>query len=239
MNAMGMTIHYRLHSAARSQAEVRRLVQELRRRALALPFHTVSDTFEFHGDGADPENLERDDPHWWLLSQAEQSLNVGRRYLRIPSRHVIAFTVLPGAGAEAADFGLALYPQTIELRGKKLRTKLARWSWASFCKTQYASNPQHGGIEHFLRCHFSLVELLDGAAELGILQEVHDESGYWEKRDIPTLTAEVSSWNRLIAGWAGRFKDSLGEGTVESEITKFPNFEHLEATGNTRNEDRA
>src|SRR5262249_2710819 len=44
---------------------------------------------------------------------------------------------------------------------RKVRTKLAGWQWRSFCKTQYASDPQVGGIPNFLRCHISVVTLLD------------------------------------------------------------------------------
>ena len=40
---------------------------------------------------------------------------------------------------------------------------------------QYASNPDCGGVENFLRCHLAVVKLLDHAATLGILKEVSDE----------------------------------------------------------------
>ena len=49
-------------------------------------------------------------------------------------------------------------------------------------------------------------------------------------RDLKALVQEIGEWNTLIAGWAGRLKDSFGDGVV-SEISKFPNFEHLEADG--------
>jgi len=45
---------------------------------------------------------------------------------------------------------------------------------------------------------------------------------------LPQLVDVVGDWNTMIAGWAGRLKDSFGNG-IESEIVKFPNFEHLEA----------
>ena len=109
-----------------------------------------------------------------------------------------------------------------------MRTGLGDWSWGSFCKTQYASNPAYGGVENFLRCHLAVVKLLDHAAHLGILKEVKDEGDFWQKRDIMALAQEVGEWNTMIAGWAGRLKDAFGE-AVESEIAKFPNFEHLEA----------
>ena len=130
---------------------------------------------------------------------------------------MIAFSTLPGDGSEDANFGLAVYPKTIEVDGKKLRTNLGNWSWSSFCKTQYASNPKVGGVENFLRSHVAVVKLLDAAAELGILNEVSDEGDYWEKRDIKSLAAEVGDWNSMMAGWAGRLKASFGE-SVLTEI---------------------
>lgn len=72
--------------------------------------------------------------------------------------------------------------------------------------------------------------MLDHAQELGLLNEAHDEGGYWQKRDLPALAKEVGDWNTMIAGWAGRFKDAFGD-QVDSEISKFGNFEHLEAAG--------
>lgn len=70
--------------------------------------------------------------------------------------------------------------------------------------------------------------LLDAASELGLLDEVGDEGGYWEKRHIQALAEEVGTWNTMIAGVAGRIKDVFGGGAV-APISKFPNFEHLEA----------
>ena len=37
----------------------------------------------------------------------------------------------------------------------------------------------------------------------------------------------------MIAGWSGRLKDVLGD-AVQSEISEFPDFEHLEAAGRKR-----
>ena len=129
--------------------------------------------------------------------------------------------------------GLAVYPKTMEVDGKRVRTNLSQWSWSSFCKTQYASNPEYGGVEHFLRCHLAVVKLLDHAKTLGLLGEVNDEGDFWEKRDVQALAKEVGDWNTMLAGWAGRFKDAFGEGIV-SEIANFPNFERLEAKGEQR-----
>jgi hypothetical protein len=156
-----------------------------------------------------------------------------------PTR-LIAFTVMPAEGSEPANFGLCCYPATVQdHEGRKLRTHLSGWSWRSFCKTQYASNPELGGVENFLKCHLLLIRLLDHANELGLLGEVSDESNYWENRDAEALAKTVGEWNTMIAGFVGRMKDQLGgrlDGgpvgrEVQSEITKFPDFEHLEAKG--------
>ena len=225
---MGLTIHYSLQSTRRTPAKARQLIEQLRQKALDLPFKEVGEVVEVNGDTADLDKLDRDDLNRWLLIQAGQYVVRGERHYRITPTKVIAFSTLPGDGSEEANFGLAIYPKTIEIDGKKFRTNLGNWSWSSFCKTQYASNPDVGGVENFLRSHLAVVKLLDAAAEIGILKEVSDEGDYWQKRDIKALAAEVGDWNTMIAGWAGRLKDSFGDG-VASEIAKYPNFEHLEA----------
>jgi len=225
---MGLTIHYSLQSASRTPAKARQLVEQLRQKALDLPFKEVGEIVEVNGDTANFDKFGEDDPNRWLLIQAGQYLERDGRHYRIMPTQMVAFSTLPGDGSEEANFGLAVYPKTIEVDGKKLRTNLGHWSWSSFCKTQYASNPDVGGVENFLRSHLAVVKLLDAAAEIGILKEVSDEGDYWQKRDIKALATEVGDWNTMIAGWAGRLKDSFGDGVV-AEITKFPNFEHLEA----------
>jgi len=115
-------------------------------------------------------------------------------------------------------------------RKRRVRTGLTGWCWSSFCKTQYASNPECGGVQNFLRCHLSVIALLDFAKSLGLVEHVSDEGNYWEARDAEALAKEVGSWNEMIAGFAGQLKDALGAGVV-SEIANFPNFEPLEARG--------
>lgn len=102
------------------------------------------------------------------------------------------------------------------------------WSWQSFCKTQYASNPRDGGQENFLRCHLNLIKVLDAAQALGLVEEVQDEGEYWESRDLTQLCDKLHEYNTLIAGFAGKLKDQM---SVEAPITSYPNFEHLEAKG--------
>ena len=72
--------------------------------------------------------------------------------------------------------------------------------------------------------------MLDHAKELGILQNVSDEGGFWEKRDVAALASEVGDMNTGIAGLAGQLKDLFGENIV-APITDFPDYEQLEAKG--------
>jgi len=238
---MGLTIHWNLRSNARSQKQAHEKIDRLHSRALDLPFEQVGDIVELTGPECDFENCEQDDPNRWLLIQAGQYLErpaAGGSYSdNVAPTHLIAFETLPGDGCEAANFGFCKYPARIEVddgerrgRRKIIRTKLSGWNWSSFCKTQYASNPECGGVQNFLRCHLSVVSLLDHARSLGILEDVSDEGSFWEQRDVQALAREVGSWNDLIAGFTGQMKDWFGDQFVAA-ITNFPDFEHLEAKG--------
>lgn len=236
---MGLTIHWKLKADVLQAAEARSLIERLRQRARDLPLANVSEMVELAGEDTDFAKLPRESPARWLLIQAGAYIQVGGCDYRVSPQHMIAFTTQPGEGCEPANFGLCRYPATIEvddhrtgtMGGKRrVKTGLTGWRWGSFCKTQYASNPDCGGVENFLRCHLSVVALLDFAQSLGLIEEVADEGKYWEARDAEALTNEVGMWNALIAGFAGQLKDALGNGVV-SAITQFPNIEHLEARG--------
>src|SRR5947209_802403 len=150
---MGLTIHYSL-KATGSIEDARRLVEQLHQKAQDLPFKKIGKLLELSGPPCNFEQRERDDPDRWLLTQARQMIEQdGYTYHVCPTR-LIAFSTWPGVGSEPANFGLAKYPGTISSHeGKAIATGLGSdWSWASFCKTQYASNPTLGGVESFLRC---------------------------------------------------------------------------------------
>ena len=239
---MGLTIHYSLKSRTRSPKKARELVAQLRGRALDLPFAQVEDIIELTGQACDFDQCNPDDPHRWLLIQAGQYVErpapgVGTHNYHVTPKHLIAFETLPGDGCEQANFGLCRYPAVIEVedrarRGirRNIRTGFSGWYWGSFCKTQYASNPKCGGVENFLRCHLAIIRVLDHARSLGIEVEVDDEGDFWKNRDIKSLASQVGQWNEMIAAFAGQLKDQLGT-NVDSQITKFPDFEHLEAAG--------
>jgi hypothetical protein len=74
----------------------------------------------------------------------------------------------------------------------------------------------------------TVVGLLDHARSLGILEDVSDEGGFRDQRDVQALAREVGNWNNMIAGFAGQMKDWFGDQFV-AEIPNFPDLEHLEA----------
>ncbi len=236
---MGLTIHWNLQADVRTEPEARALVERLRQRALDLPLASVGEIMDLSGRDADYKVQPAESSARWLLIQAGQYIESGDCHYAVAPQHVIAFETRPGEGCESANFGLCRYPAFIDVddqrvgflpRKRRVRTSLSGWCWSSFCKTQYASNPECGGVQNFLRCHLSVIALLDFAKSLGMVEHVSDEANYWETRDVEALAKEVGSWNEMIAAFAGQFKDALGAGVV-SEIANFPNFEHLEARG--------
>lgn len=238
---MGLTVHYSFLATPSGPQQARDLVTRLRARAMDLPFERVSDVIELEGPACDYQQYDRAQPNRWLLIQAGQYVDnprVARISYTVAPVHLIAFSTWPGAGCEEANFGLCRYPTFMEIsdaRHRRPRRKIGTglgsgWRWSSFCKTQYASNPDCGGLENFLRCHLSVTHVLDHARTLGILQDVSDEGEFWEQRNVEALSREVGLWNQWIAGLAGKLRDRFGP-EVFSEITRFPNFEHLEAKG--------
>jgi hypothetical protein len=227
---MGLTIHYDLKSDATSPRKARQLVEQLRQAALDLAMSEVGQLVECSGTACRFQNAQ-DESLRWLLVQARRLIRVGQAYyFAVPTR-LFAFSTWPGEGCEVA-YGLAIYPEAVETEMGVVATGLSGWSWQSFCKTQYASNPDLGGIANFVRCHVSVVRLLDRAKAMGILESVKDESRFWENRDIQALVETVERWNCEIAALVGQWKDQMG-GDFAAPIAEYPNFEHLEADGRT------
>ena len=234
---MGLTIHYKL-KAKGTEAAARKLVVTLHQKAHDLPFKEVGELVDLAGGECDYDKRDREDPLRWLLIQAQGSVDLSHlpgeseySSCRVLPTRLIAFTAWPGEGCEESNFGLCQYPaEIVDPRHGKLKTRLAGWHWSSFCKTQYASDPKCGGLPNFLRCHLAVVALLDRARELGGLDSVSDESGFWDHRKVEQLVKEIGSWNELIAAFGGKLKDVIGDG-VKMPISEFPNFERLELAG--------
>jgi hypothetical protein len=239
---MGLTIHYSLRTSLRHAADMRLLVETMHQHARHLPFRQIGNVFQFQNKAADSRQSDEGEGYRWLKIQATASVTVGDERFDVQPQQLIGFRTSPGEGCEEANFGFCQYPSAVSRpaavgRTRNQKTGLDDWRWSSFCKTQYASDPGYGGVANFLRCHLSVVKLLDFARSTGLVTvEVQDEGGYWEHRDLEKLAREVGDWNEMIAAVVGTFKDQAEKrGTVlESAIAHFPNFEHLEAQGRRR-----
>ena len=241
---MGLTIHYSFKTRG-SARHARNLIASLHQAAQDLSFRELGGVVELSGKDCDFSQRDRDDPLRWMLCQAEGSVRVkdthravagqtGDSWLSVSPSRFIGFRAWPGEGCEESNFGLCRYPREIFSPSfGTLKTKLPGWRWSSFCKTQYASDPNCGGLANFLRCHLTVVALLDQARELGCLDEVRDEGGFWRKRDVPALANEIGSWNQMLAAFGGKLKDLLGDG-LQVAIAEYPNFEQLEAAGQSK-----
>ena len=240
---MGLTIHYTLRADAASPAEARALMEKLHARARAIPFQQVTEVIEFENELPDNWAEKHDRLAGWLALNSGHALQLADEHWdMVPASHTVGFVARPGEGSEPATFALCLYPESIEFKGRTVPTFLEGWRWQGHCKTQYASNPACGGTENFLRAHLSIVQLLDAAAELGMLGEVVDEGGYWQSRSVEQLTGQVNRHNRLIAGFVGAMRDTVENAggnpkSLQSEITRYPDFEHLEADQRVKEEE--
>ncbi len=240
---MGLTIHYSL-KARGSDARARKLIHALHQTAQDLPFKELGEIVDLSGEQCSFSLRDKDDPLRWLLIQAEDDVAVksdrrlsdGRNrhtFQRVPPTHVIAFTAWPGEGCEQSNFGLCRYPAVVETSAGALKTRLSGWRWDSFCKTQYASDPECGGVPNFVQCHLTVIAMLDKAREFGCLAEACDEGDFWQKRELEALVREIGSWNEMLAAFGGKLKDLLASGPKELQmpISQYPGFEHLEAAG--------
>jgi len=189
--------------------------------------------------------------------------NYREQHVHVPAMEWVGFSTLPGIGTESAHFGLARYPEAFRPTGRQSQiitsTKRLRdgsiepdpspiampteivvvgakgWSgWSGFCKTHYANRY---GLDHFLHCHLALIQLLDYANELGIVEYVSDDGGYWESRSKDVLVANLEKNDRIVAAFVGAINDQIGETAEESghvvisPIANAPDFEYLEAEG--------
>ena len=237
---MGLSIGYELRASA-SVEEARELVRRLHERAVEVGF-VCEEVREFSGEEAVATSETRTtDPEWWLKIRGGYCIPMNneesdKEYISLDPLHMIAFMCWPGK-TEPSCMGLCRLPakarRKIDGRSIEFDTGFGDiWAWQSSCKTQYASDPQNGGIEHFLDSHIRLIALLDFAKDLGILHDVGDDGGYWLDRDRQKLASEIHRWNVKVAGIVGTLNDLFegqGKDRGSAAITKFLDFEHLEA----------
>lgn len=223
---MGLVISYQFELKSATVEQARSKIVALRNLASKLPFATIDELVELEGKDCKFDEEDIYDPNIFLKLRALKPIQIADDgFSAISSKYMIAFDTLPGEGAETAAFGLATHSEITEI------TQEEDWIWQGFCKTQYASNPEYGGINNFLKCHLMLVRMLDEAQKLGIVHKVSDDSGYWEKRDVRELAYTIHHNNVLMAALTGQLRDGLNAGEVKAPIFEYPNFEYLEAEG--------
>jgi len=253
---MGLTIHYRLSLPPKTLLpDVRQKLGALRQACLDLPFKEVGELVEFKDEACNFEHLPREHPNRWFLIQSDTYVNYkydrGGKPFRVEGfengtyshnilpQQIVGFSSWPGEGCEQANVGLCRFPKSTIIPNKwsgknhRLPVGDGQWTWGSFCKTQYANSPECGGIENFLRCHLSVVAMLDAAKKLGFAVECNDESGYWKNRDLEALVKEIGQWDAFIAAFGGALKDATGGSglQLEAPILERKDFEKLEAEG--------
>ena len=142
-----------------------------------------------------------------------------------------------GEGCQLLALSLCKYPRQWRCQHGRLsirwyETKITReWQFSWFCKTQFAG--KHGPA-HFIRCHKSVISLLDFCRKAGLDVTVNDEAGYWLKRDEAELLQVLRRNEALLAAFGGLLKDiaaSQPDRTIQSPIFDYANFEHLEHEG--------
>ena len=240
---MGLHLCYELAlDPATPESTVIARIAALREQALALPFDAVSDVVRLTEDDLATRRPLRGLAFMQLEDVAQHSAVWARQELyrrqfgnsaddgyadaaetpmTVPTL-AFGFAVAPGRRCEPAAFGLTSLPGA--------EGKGARWWWHHCCKTQYASVVSD---DHLLRCHGSLVAMLDAAERTGVEIVVRDETGYWESRDPRQLFDAVGRMNQIVARFAGQFTDAVREagadsGQVRGAIFEHPDFERLE-----------
>jgi hypothetical protein len=250
---MGLTLHYEW-TAKLDPAAARCEVERFHSVAAKLPFDRISEIYElrppcgqFVFTPCENEYCPGDLFLSRLREDGEDEL------VQVPAIHSMFFYGYV-QGAESAAIGLASHPPVVvhredvitrtEGEGCEIRRgagdpiefpteRRGYYSWQSFCKTQYAANPKLGGEANFLRAHLSLIELIDQIETQGFEVQVHDDSEYAEHRDVDRLLATLREWDAIVANFAGKLSDALGDtaGTLIAPIKDRPDFEHLEAKG--------
>ena len=145
-------------------------------------------------------------------------------------------TIQTGDGCQPTILGLCKYPGWRSAWNGHRWTEIpsglpSGWTFGWFCKTQFAG--KHGPA-HFIRCHKSVVSLLDFCRKAGLDVTVRDEAGYWEKRDEGELMKVLRRNEALLAAFGGLLKDmteSQRGRKIKSPIFDYANFEHLEHEG--------
>lgn len=126
---MGMTVTYTIKATPRSKASAQRLLEDIRRMAMDLPFEEVGEISDISGDVLQKsyDELRNNGPLWTVMdterhfllpwTRLEHKYPGNSRTIRqqthtVRPLEVMSFDTLPADGGESATFGLASYPTT-------------------------------------------------------------------------------------------------------------------------------
>jgi len=161
-----------------------------------FPFHLITPIWRFRGEECraggstglrEPRDLLR-------LSARRRAAWADADWPEdLEPEEIQGFVIKVGRRCENLPIGLARYPAVVERRGLLYATGLPGWQWSAACNTWYASLC---GLEYFVRCHQSVIAVLDQARALGFEVDVRDDGGYWEHRDVWKLLDAVERTHR-------------------------------------------
>ncbi|GAA6623795.1 hypothetical protein [Scytonema sp. NUACC26] len=174
---MGYSIHYQFNAGNRPINEIRSILHSLHHHAQLLPFTWVdANVTELEGKDC-VFNSENGTSLLLTLQAIQHNFATGES---IYPTHLIGFETLPRSGCEGLVIFLGHYSHD------------ENWMATGHCKTQFASQPESGGIANFVLAHTLVVEMLDRSQCLEILDNVFDEIGYWQQRDLHCLVERDS-----------------------------------------------
>ena len=204
---MGITIHWYLGSREEEREAAAAKLRRVRQACLTLPFKEIGDV-EYIPPSvcrlglADLKDATFDRRLRWALLQSWNNVTASG-YAQIKPLEVLRLPLRADEGCEPTNLMLARYPHK------------EGWSSWAFTKTQYAT--------HFLDAHLLVIAALDACDEVGILESVSDEGGYWDTRDLEVLAGRLNASTNLIAGVFGSLKSRLGN-KVASPIETGRNY---------------
>lgn len=269
---MGLTINYDITAnKILESTDAAVAVEKMRQKALDLPFEEVSGVIHLKGrKQCNFKTYQRDknkEDEFMSCIMAASSVDISEHSsVSVCAKELFCFHINVGAGSEWATIGLATYPKTVTYvdsfkRKRKIHTKMSQWSMGSFCKTQYANNPDCGGLRNFIRCHVSLIMLLEQISEIPEVDVVINDEGQfgtsyysddyqeayakgqqptyvWHDatHDLEVLIKQIGEYDQWVAAFAGSLSEVLEDTdknlTLEAPIKDRTDFEYLEFLGN-------
>jgi len=226
---MGLTINWNIEFNGTAK-QLHAKLEKIRQKCMDLPFEDVDevetititqkmiDTYDnlqkkYTYPNNTDENLAKRDKEleklgistWRMIEAGEVMHEEGGIRRETKPTTMVSLYLWPGKGCESSELNFCK-------RGEKFVCK-------SFCKTQYA--------EHFVQCHLLVIQLLDLLkAEDFIMENVHDEGGFWETKDISVLAKNINESTAMISSILGGLQSAAKKAgmTVEAPITESQNY---------------